>query len=159
MNQQAHAPKQKGLLARVFEDAQLAKKVWETISWGISAGGTVAGFVNEVGGPWQFFIEVFAFGFACYIAVIPAGVVLAAVVWLLEQVRLEPTDKATVGLLVVLVLGIGLIVRFALFYPGITRSMDAFGSAFAGLVGIAILLTPAYFYLRRHRHHFVQPIK
>jgi hypothetical protein len=151
--------RKKPLLLQVFDDAQFAKKIWETVAWAISAAGTVMAFITEVGGVKQFLVEVFAFGFAGYIAVFPAGVVIAGVVWLLERAGLQPTDKATVGFLVALVLIFGAVIRFSVFHEGVTRDLDVIGSSFASLVGLAILVTPAVLYLRRHKHHFVQPIK
>jgi hypothetical protein len=51
------------------------------------------------------------------------------------------------------------VIRFSVFHEGVTRDLDVIGSSFASLVGLAILVTPAVLYLRRHKHHFVQPIK
>jgi hypothetical protein len=151
--------RKKPLLLQLFDDAQLAKKIWETVSWGISAAGTVMAFVTEVGGVQQFLIEVFAFGFAAYIAAFPAVAVMAGVVWLFERARMQPTDKATIGFLVTLVLIFGALIRFSVFHEGVTRDLDVVGSTFASLVGLAILLTPVGLYLRRYKHHFVQPMK
>jgi hypothetical protein len=137
-----------------LETLSRAKRMWEILLWLIEVGIAVVGFVNSVGGPIQFLIEVAFFGFACYASLfVVAPAAAFAFQWLEGAFHRQTTDPAMALTIAAGVLGVGALIRFGLFAPGVTRDLDVIGSVFAATVGVAIMSIPliALWYFRGSR--------
>ncbi|WP_454698279.1 hypothetical protein [Arthrobacter humicola] len=129
------------------------KEVWEWGSWAISAIGTISGIIQSAGGIVGFLSQVALFGFACYIAAIPVSIIAGLIFSALDSGTGRQThDNVIVGVLVAGILGGGFLVRSMLFYDGIGRpgDLDAIGTVFLTLMGVAFLLAPLYFLWHRY---------
>ncbi len=126
------------------------KTAIEAITSIIGAVSAVVGFVVANGGLVSILVQVGVFAFACYIAVIPAVLVLSAFDALGESIKRETKEAVQLVVGIVLILLFALLIRLFVFYDGIGTDFDAFGRAFAAAVGVAALLLPLlvlwYFY-------------
>lgn len=138
----------------VLQRAETAKRVWEVATWIIEAGVIVVGFISDVGGLVQFLMEVGFFGFACYVAAFIFVPLTVAGLEALERGTNRQTTDIGGGILVgAALLGGGALVRFGVFAPGFTEDLDAIGSTFLALLGLAVLLVPiaVWWYFRGSR--------
>jgi hypothetical protein len=120
-----------------------AKKLWELATWIISAGTAVVAFINRVGGPVQFLVEVGMLGFAAYIALF---LFVAPAILLLDlldtSTRRESTTVTVIGVCAIAAVGGAAFLRFNVFDPNVTQDLDGIGTAFCAAVGVAVLLAP-----------------
>lgn len=117
--------------------------MWELASWVISAGTTVVTFVRSVGGPVQFLVEVGTYGFACYVAIwVVVPLVLAGLAGLERVSGRQTLDVVAAVAAGVAVLAAGAAVRFGLFHEDVAQDLDAIGTTFSALVGVAVLCVP-----------------
>jgi hypothetical protein len=90
----------------------------------------------------QFLVEAGIYGFACYAAI---WVILPAVLFLMQYLdrtfQRQTTDSAAAIIVAVAVLGGGLLIR-STFVPDYGQDLDAIGTAFAALLGVATLAVP-----------------
>jgi hypothetical protein len=132
-----------GPVDRVIDLGEKARSVWELGAFVISAGSAILAFISDVGGWAQFFVEVAFLGFAAYIALF---VVVIPVIGLLtgaERVtRRETTEQAWIVIGALAAVCGAAFVRFALFADGVSQDLDAIGTTFGVIVGVAILLSP-----------------
>ena len=127
----------------MIERLGTAKRLWEVLLWLVEVGIAVVAFVNSVGGPIQFLIGVAFFGFACYAAlfvVVPAA--MFALQGLESTFGRSTTDIATAVTAAASALGGGALIRLGLFAPNVSHDLDAIGTGFAVIVGIAIVAMP-----------------
>lgn len=132
-------------LDRLLHAGEQAKRAWEVGSFVITAGTTVLAFISDVGGPIQFLVEVSAIGFAAYVALF---VVVVPMFYLLQGVekvtKRESTDTATFVVIGLAAVVGAAVIRFGLFDQRAFEDLDAIGTAFSVLVGIAVLLVPVF---------------
>lgn len=129
--------------ATVMQKIETTHKAVETVSTAISIGSGILGFIRSIGGFGQFLVEVGALGFAWYAAVFIFGMpVVLLMNWLDKATHRSTTDTTMLWIAAGAVLIGGLILRFAAFDEGFTRDLDAIGSGFLGLLGVAVLLAP-----------------
>lgn len=125
------------------QHVETTHKLVETISTAISIGSGILGFIRSIGGFGQFLVEVGALGFAWYAAVFIFGMPAALLMsWLDKATHRTTNDSTMMWIAAGAVLIGGLILRFAAFDEGFTRDLDAIGSGFLGLLGVAVLLAP-----------------
>lgn len=109
--------------------------------------GAVDGFVSVLGAftsdtftLLDLLVEIGALGVALYIAVVPLGFILALFMMALPSL----SDRAIIGLAIGGELVLALVLRFGLFADGLTEDLDAVGTGFLALVGVAVALACFY---------------
>lgn len=120
-------------------------RIWEIGTGLIAVVAAIVGFVNSNGGPVYILVQIGIFGFACYVAYIPAAIILLGFIGAFEKAtNRDTTDTAQITLAAIIAIVIALFVRFGLFYEGIGEpgDLDAFGTVFTACVGALILLLP-----------------
>lgn len=84
----------------------------------------------------QLLIELGTFGFAMYAAFIPASVVFLGLCKLWPE--LEQDDRYSVGALIGTALVLALVIRFAVFDPGVNDDLDAIGQGLLMFCGFLV---------------------
>jgi hypothetical protein len=143
-----------GAASRPLEWLEEASGAIEAVTTIFAAASTVVAFVSANGGIVAVLAEIGVFGFACYVGVIPAMVLLLVVGEGLQRLEMaahrKTKDSVAIGVSIVIALGVAIVIRLVVFAPGLTDDLDTFGQAFTASVGVVVLLIPLlgywYFY-------------
>jgi len=128
----------------ILDTAKEIKDLIELVTGAISIGIAIVAFLQTPGNLTQFLVEAGIYGIACYVAIwVILPVVLFLINYLDRTFQRQTTDSAAAIIIGIAVLGGGILIR-SMFVPDYGKELDALGTAFLALLGVAVLAVPVF---------------